>query len=84
MSLLLTITLLLQHSILLSLLLQVADMNSDIWKSSDTTEDDLETIAIVLNTTRTELQNGLRLLMLEIGKLESKDNDIFTPSKFKA
>lgn len=62
-------------------LLQVADMNSDIWKSSDTTEDDLETVAIVMNSTRIEFQNGLRSLMLQIGKLENKENEVSQPSK---
>lgn len=57
-------------------------MNSDIWKSSDITEDDLQTIAVVVNSTRTELQNGVRSLMLQIGKLENKENDISAPSKF--
>lgn len=57
-------------------------MNSDIWKNSDTTEDDLQTIAIVVNSTRTELQNGIRSLTVQIGKLENKENDIPTPSKY--
>lgn len=57
-------------------------MNSDIWKTSDTTEGDLETIAIVVNGTKTELQNGIRTLMLQIGKLENKDNDITAPRKY--
>lgn len=56
-------------------------MNSDIWKSSDTTEDDLETIAVVVNSTRTEFQNGMRSLMLQMGKLENKENDIPESSK---
>lgn len=56
-------------------------MNSDIWKSSDTTEDDLQTISIVVNSTRTELQNGIRSLILQIGKLENKENNIPPQSK---
>lgn len=56
-------------------------MNNDIWKSSDTTEDDLQTIAVVINTTRSELQNGLRSVMVQIGKLENKENEISEPCK---
>ncbi|CAG9814213.1 unnamed protein product [Phaedon cochleariae] len=55
---------------------KVADMNTDIWKTSDTTEDDLKTIAKVVNATKIELQNGVRSLMLQLGKLSHKENSI--------
>nr|XP_023016162.1 uncharacterized protein LOC111505568 [Leptinotarsa decemlineata] len=55
---------------------KVADMNSDMWKNSDTTEDDLKAIAFVVNSTKDEMQNGVRALMLQIGKLSNKEIDI--------
>ncbi|KAJ8929737.1 hypothetical protein NQ314_017552, partial [Rhamnusium bicolor] len=58
----------------------VADMNSYIWKNSDTTEDDLKMIAAVVNSTKIEVQNGVRSLMLQIGKLSNKENAIPTES----
>ncbi|KAJ8958799.1 hypothetical protein NQ318_019557 [Aromia moschata] len=52
---------------------KVADMNSYIWKNSDTTGEDLKNIASAVNGTRIEVQNGVRSLMLQIGKLSSKN-----------
>ncbi|KAG5900145.1 hypothetical protein JTB14_012818 [Gonioctena quinquepunctata] len=51
-------------------------MNSDMWKNTDTTEDDLKAIATVMNKTKEEVQNGVRSLMLQIGKVSNKENDI--------
>lgn len=50
-------------------------MNSDIWKNSDTTDDDLNMIATVVNNTKIELQNGVRSLMIQIGKISTKENN---------
>lgn len=48
-------------------------MNSYIWKNSDTTDDDLKRIETFVNSTKTEVQNGVRSLMLQIGKIPNKD-----------
>ncbi|KAJ8976650.1 hypothetical protein NQ317_009114 [Molorchus minor] len=58
---------------------KVADMSSNIWKVSDTTEEDLKRLATSINSTKVEIQNGIRSLMLQIGKLSGKDNVIPVP-----
>ncbi|CAG9863376.1 unnamed protein product [Phyllotreta striolata] len=54
---------------------KVADMNSDMWKNTDTTEDDLKSISFMVNNTQIELQNGVRSLMIQIGKISQKSDD---------
>lgn len=53
-------------------MLQVADMNVDVWKRNDVAEERLKAIETVTNTTRTEIQNGIRSLTLQIGKASGK------------
>ncbi|CAG9771375.1 unnamed protein product [Ceutorhynchus assimilis] len=48
---------------------KVADMNVDIWKRNDIVEESLKVIENMTKSTRTEVQNGVRALMLQIGKL---------------
>ncbi|CAG9835337.1 unnamed protein product [Diabrotica balteata] len=62
---------------------KVADMNSDMWKNTDTTEDDLKNIGIVVNSTKVELQNGVRSLMIQIGKLSHKDAALVSGVDYK-
>ncbi|KAH1013881.1 hypothetical protein HUJ04_002807 [Dendroctonus ponderosae] len=47
---------------------KVADMNADIWKRNDLAEEALKAIEAIANSTKSELQNGIRALMLQIGK----------------
>uniref|UniRef100_A0A6P7H0I0 Uncharacterized protein LOC114349339 n=1 Tax=Diabrotica virgifera virgifera TaxID=50390 RepID=A0A6P7H0I0_DIAVI len=62
---------------------KVADMNSDMWKSTDTTEDDLKNIGVIVNSTKVELQNGVRSLMIQIGKLSHKDTALVSGVDYK-
>ncbi|KAJ8916252.1 hypothetical protein NQ315_016392 [Exocentrus adspersus] len=55
---------------------KVADMSSYIFKNSDATASGLKRLETVANNTKTEVQNGVRSLMLQIGKLSSKENDV--------
>lgn len=48
-------------------------MSSYIWKNSDTTDDDLKRIETFVNNTKTEIQNGVRALMVQIGKIPNKE-----------
>lgn len=43
-------------------------MNADIWKRNDMAEETLRAIEAMSNSTKNELQNGIRALMLQIGK----------------
>ncbi|XP_018568018.1 uncharacterized protein LOC108908462 [Anoplophora glabripennis] len=52
---------------------KVADMSSYIWKNTDSTDDDLKRIETFVNNTKTEVQNGVRSLMLQIGKIPNKE-----------
>lgn len=53
-------------------------MSSYMWKNSDTTNDDIKRIETFVNNTNIEVQNGVRALMVQIGKIPSKE--ILTPS----
>lgn len=48
-------------------------MYNDMWKTSEKLENILDKISFVLNSTKIENQNGLRSLMVQLGKLTPKD-----------
>ncbi|KAF7264502.1 hypothetical protein GWI33_023132 [Rhynchophorus ferrugineus] len=52
---------------------KVADMSTDIWKKNDLLHNKLQVIENVANSTITEVQNGIRSLMLQIGKISGKE-----------
>ncbi|XP_066156363.1 uncharacterized protein MCAP_0864-like [Euwallacea fornicatus] len=47
---------------------KVSDLNMDIWKRSSGVENKIKNIEVVTNASRIESQNGVRALMLQIGK----------------
>lgn len=49
-------------------------MYNDMWKTSEKLESVLDKISYVLNTTKTENQNNLRSLMVQLGKLTPKES----------
>ncbi|KAL1497040.1 hypothetical protein ABEB36_008068 [Hypothenemus hampei] len=51
---------------------KVADVTMAIWKQNDGISENLETVQTVVNLTRTEIQNGIRALMLHIAKTTGK------------
>lgn len=55
---------------------KVADMNYD-------TEDGLKVITFVVNATKAELQNGLRSLMIQVGKIPPKSNEFNTGADYQ-
>lgn len=49
-------------------------MYNEIWSKTETLESHIKNIEKTLNTTKTENQNSLRALMLQVGKIGSKEN----------
>lgn len=50
----------------------MVDIYSELWKKSDTLENTLQSLAKVTNLTRNEQQNGLRALMVQVGRKPEK------------
>ncbi|XP_044267176.1 uncharacterized protein LOC123012980 isoform X2 [Tribolium madens] len=53
---------------------KVAEMNSENWKTGAILQNKQESLETVINSTKTELENGIRSLMILIGKISPKDN----------
>ncbi|XP_030747834.1 uncharacterized protein LOC115876265 [Sitophilus oryzae] len=53
---------------------KVADMNIEAWKKNDIIDIKIETIEKGINQIKTEVQNGVRSLMLQIGKTGGKES----------
>ncbi|XP_050306770.1 myosin-7-like [Anthonomus grandis grandis] len=51
---------------------KVSDMNMEIWKRNDLMEERLKIMETAVNATRIEVQNGMRALMVQIGKSSGK------------
>lgn len=49
-------------------------MYNDMWKTSEKLENILDKISFVLNASKVENQNSLRLLMVQLGKITPKEN----------
>ncbi|XP_060516898.1 uncharacterized protein LOC132696205 [Cylas formicarius] len=53
---------------------KVAEMGSDLWRNNDLMQNKLNNIQRVVNSTRIEIQNGVRDLMVQIGRTSTKAN----------
>lgn len=53
---------------------KVADMYNDMWKTNEKLQNVLDKIYLALNHTKIESQNGLRTLMLQLGKILPKES----------
>ncbi|KAF2904883.1 hypothetical protein ILUMI_01300 [Ignelater luminosus] len=51
---------------------KMVDLYSELWKKSDTLENTLQSLSKITNLTRNEQQNGLRALMVEVGRKPEK------------
>lgn len=49
-------------------------MNSENWKTGTILQTKQNSLESVINSTKVELQNGIRTLMILIGKISPKDN----------
>ncbi|XP_063914188.1 uncharacterized protein LOC135130682 [Zophobas morio] len=54
--------------------IKVAEMNSENWKTGNVLENKQSHLEIMINSTKTEVQNGMRALMLLIGKISNKEH----------
>jgi hypothetical protein len=48
-------------------------MNSENWKTGTILQNKQTSLETILNSTKTEIQNGLRALMVLIGKISNKE-----------
>lgn len=48
-------------------------MSTEIWKKNDLLHNNLQVIETVANSTVIEVQNGIRALMLQVGKISGKE-----------
>jgi low affinity Fe/Cu permease len=52
---------------------KVGEMNSENWKTGTILQNKQTSLETILNSTKTEIQNGLRALMVLIGKISNKE-----------
>lgn len=50
-------------------------MNEETWNKNVKMDDRLQSIGLILNETRNEQQNGLRILTVQVGRMNDRKNN---------